>query len=118
MLIGHYDGVLDSKNRVFVPARLREEMDGNGHLTLYVTRGLDGCLFLAILALPASAQNLVLDLDGREAHAALPTGLLDGAQAVTVECWVRWERFGLFSQPFGCGTVGSWTAMWSHSTTG
>ena len=30
MFIGQYDGVLDSKNRVFVPARLREAMDGNG----------------------------------------------------------------------------------------
>ena len=46
VLIGQYDGVLDAKNRVFVPAKFREEMDGEGRLTLYVTRGLDGCLFL------------------------------------------------------------------------
>jgi len=41
MLLGEHDHSLDDKNRLTLPARLREEL-GDG---VVVTRGMDGCLF-------------------------------------------------------------------------
>lgn len=54
---------------------------------------------------PASAQspNRVLDLDGDSDAVRLPTELFAGLDEVTVEAWVRWQRFADFSQPFGFG---------------
>ncbi|MCI0341835.1 MAG: division/cell wall cluster transcriptional repressor MraZ [Planctomycetales bacterium] len=46
--IGQYRHALDEKGRVSVPARFREAMEseeGEGGLGLYVTVGLDRCLF-------------------------------------------------------------------------
>lgn len=42
MLIGEYQHTIDAKNRVIVPAKFREDL---GSL-FYVTKGLDGCLFV------------------------------------------------------------------------
>ncbi len=42
MLIGEYPHSLDEKGRVFIPARLREELGGR----FIATKGLDGCLFV------------------------------------------------------------------------
>ena len=41
MFIGEYQHALDSKNRMIVPSKLREEL-GNKFV---VTKGLDGCLY-------------------------------------------------------------------------
>ncbi|RLK62938.1 transcriptional regulator MraZ [Atopobacter sp. AH10] len=41
MLIGEYQHTIDSKGRIIVPAKFREELDGS----FVLTRGLDGCLF-------------------------------------------------------------------------
>ena len=41
MLIGEYDHSLDSKGRLIMPAKLREDMGEN----FIITTGLDGCLF-------------------------------------------------------------------------
>ena len=41
MLLGEHDHTLDEKNRLTLPARLRDEL-GDG---VVVTRGMDGCLF-------------------------------------------------------------------------
>ena len=46
MLIGEYQHNIDAKGRVIVPAKFREDL---GEL-FYVTKGLDGCLF--VLSLP------------------------------------------------------------------
>jgi MraZ protein len=40
MLLGYFDHALDDKNRLTLPARLREDL-GDG---VFVTRGVDGCL--------------------------------------------------------------------------
>ena len=42
MLIGEYQHTIDAKNRVIVPAKFREDL---GSL-FYITKGLDGCLFV------------------------------------------------------------------------
>ncbi len=42
MLIGEYQHNIDPKGRVIVPAKFREDL-GDG---FYVTKGLDGCLFV------------------------------------------------------------------------
>ena len=42
MLIGQFQHNIDVKGRVFIPAKLREDLGEN----FVVTKGLDGCLFL------------------------------------------------------------------------
>ena len=42
MLIGEYQHTIDPKGRVIVPSKFREDL---GEL-FYVTKGLDGCLFV------------------------------------------------------------------------
>ena len=42
MLIGEYQHTIDPKGRVIVPARFREDLGDS----FYVTKGLDGCLFV------------------------------------------------------------------------
>jgi MraZ protein len=42
MLIGEFQHTIDSKGRVIVPARFREDLGDY----FYVTKGLDGCLFV------------------------------------------------------------------------
>ena len=42
MFMGEFNHVLDPKNRVIVPARLREELKDR----FVITAGLDGCLYL------------------------------------------------------------------------
>jgi transcriptional regulator MraZ len=41
MLLGSYDHTIDDKNRLTLPAKFREAFAGG----VFVTRGLDGCLF-------------------------------------------------------------------------
>jgi MraZ protein len=41
MYIGQYNHIIDSKNRLFIPAALRESKT-----SFIVTQGLEGCLFL------------------------------------------------------------------------
>ena len=42
MFIGEYNHNLDEKGRVIMPMKFREELG----YTFYITRGLDGCLFV------------------------------------------------------------------------
>ncbi|MDD3088409.1 MAG: division/cell wall cluster transcriptional repressor MraZ [Candidatus Omnitrophica bacterium] len=46
MFIGEYEHSVDKKNRVIIPARFRETITEKGVERLYVTRGLDECLFV------------------------------------------------------------------------
>jgi MraZ protein len=41
MLLGAYDHTIDDKNRLTLPAKFRQAFEGG----VFVTRGLDGCLF-------------------------------------------------------------------------
>jgi MraZ protein len=47
MLLGEHEHTLDDKNRLTLPARLREQLGDR----VVVTRGLDGCLY--VYAVPA-----------------------------------------------------------------
>ena len=42
MFIGEYNHALDSKNRMIIPSKLREELNGK----FVITKGLDGCLYV------------------------------------------------------------------------
>jgi MraZ protein len=42
MFIGEYRHTIDTKGRVMMPAKFREELG----LSFYVTKGMDGCLFV------------------------------------------------------------------------
>ncbi len=46
MFYGEYIHTLDNKNRMIIPYRFRENITENGIEKLYITRGLDKCLFL------------------------------------------------------------------------
>lgn len=46
MFYGEYHHTLDKKNRLIIPARFREPIQEMGVEKLYVTRGLDECLFV------------------------------------------------------------------------
>ncbi len=56
LLYGEYQFVLDGKNRVFVPARFREELKKEKETSFMLTRGLDECLFLF---LPSQWESLL-----------------------------------------------------------
>ncbi|MGE4357459.1 MAG: division/cell wall cluster transcriptional repressor MraZ [Candidatus Omnitrophota bacterium] len=46
MFYGEYFHILDRKGRIILPARFREIIKEKGIKKLYLTRGLDKCLFL------------------------------------------------------------------------
>jgi len=46
MLYGEYEHTMDRKGRLIIPARFRQALKANDVKTLFLTRGLDGCLFL------------------------------------------------------------------------
>jgi MraZ protein len=46
MFYGEYEHTLDKKGRLIIPSRFREVSKENYIEKFYVTRGLDGCLFM------------------------------------------------------------------------
>ena len=46
MLYGEYEHTIDRKGRLIVPARFRQALKDHAITSLFLTRGLDGCLFL------------------------------------------------------------------------
>lgn len=46
MWYGEYTHTLDSKDRFILPARFRDKLKTLKEKKLYITRGLDGCLFI------------------------------------------------------------------------
>ena len=46
MFYGEYEHTIDRKGRVIVPARFRQALKEHDVKSLFLTRGLDGCLFL------------------------------------------------------------------------
>lgn len=46
MFYGEYEHAIDRKGRVIIPANFRKILQTNTIETLFLTRGLDGCLFV------------------------------------------------------------------------
>ena len=46
MFYGEYEHTIDRKGRLIVPAKFRQALKAHEATTLFLTRGLDGCLFL------------------------------------------------------------------------
>jgi MraZ protein len=46
MFYGEYDHTIDRKGRLIVPAKFRQALKAHDVTSLFLTRGLDGCLFL------------------------------------------------------------------------
>ncbi|MCG2712358.1 MAG: division/cell wall cluster transcriptional repressor MraZ [Candidatus Omnitrophica bacterium] len=46
MFYGEFEHSLDRKNRVIIPAKFREALKDSFVEKFYITRGLDGCLFI------------------------------------------------------------------------
>ena len=92
VFFGEYRHNLDAKGRIIVPAKFREGLGEK----FYVTRGMDGCLFVY-----AAATECILDKQGR---INLPKTLCDYAELVKpcvfigvsnrIEIWSeqRWEK--------------------------
>ena len=55
----------------------------------------------------------VLQLDGDGDYVRLPSGIFNHLEEATVEAWVKWQRLGPFSQPFGFGKM--WQVMGVHN---
>ena len=46
MFYGEYEHTLDPKGRLLLPAKFRQSLKDHDAASLFLTRGLDGCLFL------------------------------------------------------------------------
>ena len=46
MFYGEFEHTIDRKGRLIIPAKFRQALQANTVATLFVTRGLDGCLFV------------------------------------------------------------------------
>lgn len=46
MFYGEYDHTIDTKGRLIIPAKFRQALKAHDVTSLFLTRGLDGCLFL------------------------------------------------------------------------
>ncbi|MBI6873094.1 division/cell wall cluster transcriptional repressor MraZ [Clostridium aciditolerans] len=123
MFIGEYEHALDSKNRIIVPSKFREEL-GNKFI---LTKGLDGCLYAYPLSeweileqklknLPLTSKNArafvrfffsganEIDMD-KQGRSLIPQNLLEYAKVKKeivsigvsnrVEIWSKenWEEY-------------------------
>jgi len=64
-----------------------------------------------IFTFTASAKNRVLQLDGQGDYVQLPDNIFNDLDEATIEGWVKWERIGYLSQPFGFGSGEKWRVM-------
>jgi len=62
-----------------------------------------------ILTTTAAADNLALDLDGKNSYVQLPSDIYLDLHESTIEAWVKWKKITGYSQPLGFGKP--WHAM-------
>ena len=78
------------------------------------------CLILAptfVIIITATALNRVLSLSGDSAYVQLPSDIFNHLDETTIEGWMKWERFGFFSQPFGFGSLAEqWNVVAVNNT--
>jgi len=58
-----------------------------------------------------SEANRVLQLDGDGDYVQLPSDIFNHLDEATIEAWLKWEKFGYYSQPFGFGSAERWKIM-------
>ena len=68
-------------------------------------------LAFIFVAITAFAQNCVLQLDGDGDYMQIPSNIFNDLDEATIEAWVKWERFGKWSQPLGFGSAEKWRIM-------
>jgi len=73
-------------------------------------------LISALMTSSVSAQNRVLSLDGDCDYVQLPSNIFNDLDESTIECWVKWKRFGYHSQPLGFGE--KWQMMGINNAPG
>ena len=59
MFYGEFEHTIDRKGRVIIPAKFRQALKTHDVHTLFLTRGLDGCLFLFTEAEWRAAENKI-----------------------------------------------------------
>ncbi len=102
MLMGEFTHTIDSKGRLIIPAKFREQLGAH----FIVTRGLDGCLFgyplneWAILeqklkALPLTKRDARAFVRFLRAHASLEKKCVIVGVSNRLEIWSaeRWNEF-------------------------
>jgi hypothetical protein len=66
------------------------------YLSLYI-------LFILVISLSATAQNRVLDFDGKGSYVTLPSDIYLDLEEATIEAWVLWKQITYYAQPIGFG---------------
>ena len=82
MFYGEYEHAIDRKGRVIIPSKFRQQLRAQSIDTLFLSRGLDGCLFLfpesEWRALEAQVKQVSLTkADGRKFHRMLFSGAVE-----------------------------------------
>jgi MraZ protein len=85
---GEYKFVIDSKNRLFVPSKFRDELKKEKSKNFMITIGLDGCLYMF---LPSVWNELIKNnmeifrADNREEERAFKRFFFSNAQEISVD---------------------------------
>ena len=84
MLIGEYEHSLDSKGRMILPAKIREDLGEK----FIITKGLDGCLF------GFSESRFLIPANLRE-YADLDKEVVVTGVGTRIEIWERdkWKKY-------------------------
>lgn len=61
MLTGEFYNTIDDKGRILIPSRLRSALEGDA---LYVTRGLENCLWLMLPSQFEELKHMIVDGPG------------------------------------------------------
>lgn len=86
MFYGEYEHTVDRKGRVIVPAKFRQALKEHQVETLFLTRGLDGCLFLFPESEWRTAENRFKQIPFTKAEGRRFNRLFfSGASEVTVD---------------------------------
>ena len=86
MFYGEYAHTIDRKGRIIVPAKFRQVLKEQQIHSLFITRGLDGCLFLFPEAEWRVAENRFKQIPFTKGEGRKFTRLLfSGAMEVTID---------------------------------
>jgi len=111
MLLGEYDHSLDDKNRLTLPAKLREQLGDE----VVISRGLDGCLFVYSRAEFQSLANRMGTLDPFDPDARrLQRHFYTGAPPAELDRQGRMVIPGKLLEEFGIGREVTVAGVYDH----